>query len=53
MESRPRWRSEMKAFLAGIVVMVVVSVGAWAVLDQLDYAASDVFSSEQGSVRLD
>lgn len=43
----------MKAFVSGLVVMVVVSVGAWVVLDQLEYSASDVFSSEQGSVRLD
>lgn len=43
----------MKAFVSGILVTVVVSIGAWAVLGQLEYSAGDVYSSEQGSVRLD
>ena len=41
----------MKAFLGGVVLMVVISAAAWAVLDNVGMSASDVFTS-QGSVRL-
>lgn len=41
----------MKAFLSGMLLMVVISVIAWAVLDTVGMSASDVFTSG-GSVRL-
>lgn len=42
----------MKAFLSGVVLMIVVSAVAWLVLDSLPYGAEDVFTSGRGSVRL-
>jgi hypothetical protein len=41
----------MKAFISGVLLMVVISVIAWAALDQLGMSAGDVFTSKQ-SVRL-
>lgn len=40
----------MKAFVASLVVLMVVSVGAYVVLDQQKMSASDIYSSN--SVRL-
>lgn len=43
----------MKAFIIGMVAMVVISIGAWFVLTQeLDYSSASVFQSDRGSVRL-
>jgi len=41
----------MKAFWGGILLMVVISVAAWAVLDSLGMSAGNVYSSQE-SVRL-
>jgi hypothetical protein len=42
----------MKAFWSGMLMMVVISVLAWAVLGIVDMSAEGVFTSGQGSVRL-
>jgi hypothetical protein len=42
----------MKAFVGGVVAMVVIAVVAWVVLGTFDMSAQDVFSSTRGSVRL-
>lgn len=42
----------MKAFWAGVVAIIVLTVGAWAILDQVDMSSRDVYSSSHGSVRL-
>lgn len=43
----------MRAFVLGIAVMTIISVGAWFVLTQeLDYSAAAVYQSDHGSVRL-
>ena len=41
----------MKAFLAGMVVPVAVSVAAWAALDNLERPSSQVFQVDE-NVRL-
>jgi|GEM_PF-2850956 len=41
----------MKAFWGGVIVMVIISVGAWAVLGTVGMSASDVYASDR-SVRL-
>ncbi|WP_280176932.1 hypothetical protein [Roseibium aquae] len=44
----------MNAFLAGIVACAAITIGAWYVMThQLDYSASQVYSSANGTVRLD
>ena len=40
----------MKAFLTSMVLIAAISLGAWAVLNQLPHSAADVFSSS--NVRL-
>lgn len=40
----------MKAFLTGLLLIVVISAGAWAVLDRIPNSAADRFSSS--NVRL-
>ena len=40
----------MKAFIASLVVLMVVSVGSYIVLDQQKMSSSDIYSSN--SVRL-
>ena len=42
----------MKAFIGGIAVMIVISVGAAVVLDSMDFSSQDRFTSTNGSVRL-
>lgn len=42
----------MKAFWSGVLLMLVFSVLAWAVLGTIDMSAQGVFTSGQGSVRL-
>ncbi len=42
----------MKAFLAGVVAMIVVAVGAGYVLNTLDFSSADSRTSDRGSVRL-
>ena len=42
----------MRAFWSGVLLMMVISVLAWAVLGTIDMSAQSVFSSGQGSVRL-
>lgn len=42
----------MKAFLAGVAVMIVISVGAGFALNGVDFTSADELSSEHGSVRL-
>lgn len=36
----------MKAFLLAVVVMIVVSAGAWYALDTLDWSSAERYSSE-------
>jgi hypothetical protein len=43
----------VKAFLASIVAIVVISVAAYYGLNQLKMSAADVYQSQTGSVRLD
>ena len=43
----------MKSVLLGIGLMVVVSVGAWLVMDMQVTTAGDAFTSPNNSVRLD
>lgn len=42
----------MKGFLVGIAAMVVISVGAAAILNNMDYSSQSQFTSQGGSVRL-
>ena len=42
----------MKAFLSGVGVMIVLAVVAWFGLDQLGMSAGEVYSSPNGTVRL-
>jgi hypothetical protein len=42
----------MKAFIGGIVAIIVIAVGAMVVLDTLGFSSQDRFTSERGSVRL-
>jgi hypothetical protein len=42
----------MRAFWSGILLMVVISVLAWAVLGTIDMSSQGMFTSGQGSVRL-
>jgi hypothetical protein len=41
----------MKAFWGGVAVMLIVAIGAWAVLDTVGMSAGDVYTSAR-SVRL-
>lgn len=41
----------MKAMLMGFAAMIVISVGAYVVLQQMGFSASDVYSGD--AVRLD
>jgi len=41
----------MKAFWASVIVLVVITVAAWAVLGTVDMTAQGVYTSH-GSVRL-
>ncbi|WP_281276237.1 hypothetical protein [Aliishimia ponticola] len=41
----------MKAMLAGFAAIVVISVGAWLVLERAGFSSQDVYSSQ--NVRLD
>ncbi|WP_261614664.1 MULTISPECIES: hypothetical protein [Microbaculum] len=41
----------MKAFWGGVVLMLVIAVGAWVVLDAVGMSARDIYTSQQ-SVRL-
>ena len=43
----------MKSVLLGICLMVVVSIGAWLVMDTQATTAGEAFSSPNNSVRLD
>lgn len=43
----------MKAFLASLVAVIVIGVGAMAVLGMVDRSSADVYQSHTGSVRLD
>jgi len=42
----------MKAFLASLVVMVVVGFAAYGVLHSMDRSAQATFQSDNGAVRL-
>lgn len=42
----------MRAFWSGVLLMVVISVLAWAVLGTIDMSSQGTYSSGQGSVRL-
>lgn len=43
----------MKAFLLGVLALVVVSVGAMLVFDYgFDFSATTVYQSDRGSVRV-
>ena len=42
----------MKGFLIGIAGMVIISVGAAIILDNLDYSSKARNTTESGSVRL-
>lgn len=43
----------MKAFVIGLVAMVVIGVGAWFMLTQeMDFSSAAVYQSDNGSVRL-
>ena len=42
----------MRAFLAGIAVMIIIAVAAWAALDRLPSSSAEKQTSERGSVRL-
>lgn len=41
----------MKALYAGLAAMILIAVGAWAVLDHLGFSSEEVYSSP--NVRLD
>ncbi len=44
----------MKAFLLGMTILVVISVGAMMVMTQgFDFSAATVYQSDRGTVRLD
>ena len=43
----------MKAFLASLVLLAVITVGAYVALDSLNMSAKQVYTSQTGSVRLD
>lgn len=42
----------MRAFWASVVAIIVISVGAWAILGTIDMSSQDVYTSTRGSVRL-
>ena len=42
----------MKAFIASLVLMAVITVGASFVFDSFEMSAEQVYSSQDGSVRL-
>jgi quinol-cytochrome oxidoreductase complex cytochrome b subunit len=42
----------MKAFLAAVVVAIVIAIGSAFALDWLDRSAADVYQTHQGNVRL-
>lgn len=48
-----QWEETMRAFLAALVVGVVVAVVAGFMLDANKIPSADVFQSPEGSVRLD
>ena len=43
----------MKAFLASIVAMVIIAVGAMMILDRLHMSSRDVYQSSHGTTRVD
>lgn len=42
----------MKAFLAAVVVAVLLAIGAAFALDWLDRSSANVYQTDQGNVRL-
>jgi len=42
----------MKAFWAGVLAILVITIGAWAALGTIDLSSRDVYTSQHGSVRL-
>ncbi len=42
----------MKGFIAGVAGIVIISVAAAIVLNNLDYSSEISYTSERGSVRL-
>jgi quinol-cytochrome oxidoreductase complex cytochrome b subunit len=42
----------MKAFLAAVVVAIVIAIGSAFALDWLDRSTADVYQTTQGNVRL-
>jgi hypothetical protein len=42
----------MKAFLAAVVVAILIAVGSAFALNALDRSSADVYQSDQGNVRL-
>ena len=42
----------MKAFWASVIALVVITVAAWAILENIDMSSQGVYLSSHGSVRL-
>ena len=42
----------MNAFLAAVVVAILIAIGSAFALGQLDRSSADVYQSDQGNVRL-